>query len=330
MLKIALDAGHGLKTKGKQTPNGIKEWTLNDLICDKATAILKDYDCEIIRLDNNEGTVDEGLTTRLNTAISKGAKVLVSVHHNAYKGVFGTHSGVEVHTDKNPTKDDKKLANLVYNNLVDKTGLKGRGVKNSNFTVINTSKITAILCEGGFMDSSIDYKIITSPSGQQAYAEAIAEALIEMYGLKKKSKEKTKEKESKISVTYQVYANENKKWLPNVVDLEDFAGIYGKTIGAVYAKLNKGNIYYKVHLKNGQWLPEVKNRTDYAGIYGMKIDGISIKTDTGKKVKYAVHLKKQNKWLPFVTGYNTKDKTNGYAGTLGQEIDGIRIYIEEK
>ena len=27
-IKIALDAGHGLKTSGKQTPDGIKEWTL--------------------------------------------------------------------------------------------------------------------------------------------------------------------------------------------------------------------------------------------------------------------------------------------------------------
>ena len=40
MFKIALDAGHGLKTAGKQTPDGIKEWTLNDSVCDYITAIL--------------------------------------------------------------------------------------------------------------------------------------------------------------------------------------------------------------------------------------------------------------------------------------------------
>ena len=33
--KMTLDAGHGLKTPGKQTPTGIKEWTLNDKVADK-------------------------------------------------------------------------------------------------------------------------------------------------------------------------------------------------------------------------------------------------------------------------------------------------------
>jgi hypothetical protein len=326
MFKLALDAGHGLNTKGKQTPDGIKEWALNDIICDEIQKILKNYNCEILRLDNNEGKVDESLIKRLNRALDWGAKVIVSIHHNAYKGVWGNHSGVEVYIDNRPTEEDKKLANLIYGNLVNKTGLKGRGIKNANFTIINTNKTIAVLCEGGFMDSKTDYKIITSPSGQRAYAESVAEAIIEMFNLKKKSK-KT-EKEEDVSVEYQVYTNEGKRWLPKVNGLEDYAGIYGKTIGAVYAKLTKGNIYYRVHLKGNKWLPEVKNREDYAGICGLKIDGLAMRTDTGKKIKYAVHLKSKNRWLPFVTGYNVNDKENGYAGILGQEIDGIRIYID--
>ena len=324
MLKIALDAGHGLKTIGKQTPDGIKEWALNDAVCDYITEILKNYDCEIVRTDNNEGNIDESLTNRLNTAINKGAKVLVSVHHNAYKGIFGTHTGVEVYTDNKPTAEDSKLANLIYNNLVANTGLKGRGVKKAAFTVINTNKITAVLCEGGFMDGSIDYKIITSVSGQQAYAKAVADALIECYRLQKVQDQTT----DKISVTYQVYDNKSRRWLPNVVDLSDYAGIYGRDIGGVFANLSKGNITYKVHLKGGKWLPAVSNREDYAGIKGKAIDGLMMCTDTGKTIYYAVHLKKKNKWLPYVTGYNTADANNGYAGILGQEIDAIKIYIK--
>ena len=322
-IKIALDAGHGLKTVGKQTPDGIKEWALNDAVCDYITEILENYDCEIIRTDNNEGNIDESLTNRLNTAINKGTKVLVSVHHNAYKGIFGTHTGVEVYTDNKPTTEDSKLANLIYNNLVANTGLKGRGVKKAAFTVINTNKITAVLCEGGFMDGSIDYKIITSVSGQQAYAKAVADALIECYGLQKVQDQTT----DKIFVTYQVYDNKSKRWLPNVVDLSDYAGIYGRDIGGVFASLSKGNITYKVHLKGGKWLPAVSNREDYAGIKGKAIDGLMMCTDTGKTIYYAVHLKKKNKWLPYVTGYNTADANNGYAGILGQEIDAIKIYL---
>lgn len=132
----------------------------------------------------------------------------------------------------------------------------------------------------------------------------------------------------KISVTYQVWDDVKNAWLPNVTDLTDYAGIYGHDICALYANLNKGNIIYKVHTKGGKWLPEVKNRSDYAGIFNKPIDSITMRTDTGKTIKYAVHLRKSNRWLPFVSGYNVNDGNNGYAGIIGQEIDGIKIYIE--
>lgn len=133
---------------------------------------------------------------------------------------------------------------------------------------------------------------------------------------------------SNISVKYQVYDHTYQKWLPNVIDTQDYSGIYGHAIDGVYASLSSGNITYKVHYKGGSWLPEVTNRNDYAGIKGMPIDGIMFKTDTGKTIHYRVHLKSSNKWLPYVTGYNQYDSNNGYAGVFGQEIDAIQIYID--
>lgn len=324
MKRIGLDAGHGLKTAGKQTPNGEKEWSLNDAVRDKVVEYLSKYECEIIHTDNNEGNTDESLSYRLNKYLNAKVDVFVSIHHNALSGIWGTHKGIEVYTDTNPTEADKRLAKLIYDKMVAYTGLKGRGVKASNFYVINQNKIPAILCEGGFMDSSIDYEIITSTSGQEAYAKAVAEGLVEFLGLKKKETEKP----NKISVIYQTYDNKSKRWLPNVTDLTDYAGIYGRDIGGVYANLTKGRITYKVHTKGGKWLPEVVNRSDYAGILGKAIDGLMVKTNTEAKVKYAVHLKKANRWLPYVSGYSEKDGNNGYAGILGQEIDGIKIYLE--
>lgn len=132
----------------------------------------------------------------------------------------------------------------------------------------------------------------------------------------------------KISVIYQVWEDVGNQWLPEVKDLTDYAGLYGRDVCCVYARLTKGNIFYKVHYKGGKWLPEVKNREDYAGLYNKPIDGLMMKTDTGKTIKYAVHLRSSNRWLPFVSGYDEDDFDNGYAGILGQEIDGIKIYIE--
>ena len=135
-------------------------------------------------------------------------------------------------------------------------------------------------------------------------------------------------KPTKIDVTYQVWDDIKNAWLPNVKNTEDYAGIFGHDVCAVFANLSKGNIFYRVHTKGGKWLPEVKNREDYAGLFNKPIDAIAIRTDTGKTVHYAVHLRRSNRWLSFVTGCNTADSNNGYAGIIGQEIDGIKIYIE--
>ena len=132
----------------------------------------------------------------------------------------------------------------------------------------------------------------------------------------------------KISVIYQVWEDVGNRWLPEVTDLTDYAGLYGKDVCCVYARLTSGNIFYKVHYTGGYWLPEVKNREDYAGLFNKPIDGLMMRTDTGKTIKYAVHLRRENRWLPFVSGYDADDFANGYAGILGQEIDGIKIYIE--
>jgi N-acetylmuramoyl-L-alanine amidase len=185
-IKIGLDAGHGLNTVGKQTPDKIKEWTLNDKVRDKVVSLLSAYDCEIIHTDNDEGNTDESLASRVNKYINAGVTAFVSIHHNAFTGAWNGATGVEVYTDKKPTTADLKLADCIYGRLVNNTGLKGRGIKRENFYVINQNKIPAVLVEGGFMDGTSDYKVITSEDGQNAYARAVAEGLIEFLNLKKK------------------------------------------------------------------------------------------------------------------------------------------------
>lgn len=210
-IKIGLDAGHGLYTAGKQTPDGIKEWTLNDRVRDKVVALLADYDCEFIHVDNNEGKVDESLSSRVAKYLSAGVEVFVSHHHNAFTGTWNEATGVEVWVDRNATADDMRLAECIYKRLVEYTGLKGRGIKKEDFTVINQNKIPAVLIEGGFMDSSIDYKIITSDEGQTAYARAVAEGLIEYLNLKKKVNKEEEDMLYKVQVgAFSVKANAEK------------------------------------------------------------------------------------------------------------------------
>lgn len=211
-VKIGLDAGHGLKTSGKQTPDGIKEWTLNDKVRDKVVAILADYDCEIIHTDGNEGKTDETLASRLSAYMKKGCAVFVSIHHNANTGKWNNATGVEVFTDNNPTARDSKLAKCIYDRLVKYTGMKGRGVKKCDFYVINQDKIPAVLVEGGFMDGREDYKYITSDAGQTAYAKAVAEGLVDFLGLKKKKKATATKKPAAATTTKTKLYRVRKTW----------------------------------------------------------------------------------------------------------------------
>ncbi len=202
---IALDAGHGLKTAGKQTPDGIKEWTMNDAVRDKIVAMLKDYDVKFIFPDNDEGYNDEGNSNRRTMYVNVKADAMVSIHHNAHLGTWCSATGVEVYTDRAYTEADQKLAECIYPKLVANTGLKGRGIKRANFTVVYQNTVPAVLVEGGFMDSKNDHAVITSDAGQTAYARAVADGLIEFLGLtKKKVNTTTSATTSSTKKTYRV------------------------------------------------------------------------------------------------------------------------------
>lgn len=333
MFKIVLDAGHGYNTLGKRClksidPNQTREWYLNARICEKVKSYLADYEgYEILRVDDTTGKKDISLDTRVTNANKFNANIYISIHHNA--GINGgSGGGVVAYTYTTVDAATKGWQTDLYNEIIKNTGLKGNRsvpLNTATFYVLRKTKMPAVLLECGFMDSTVDTPIILTEEFADKTAKAIADVIVKKGGLTKKKLELPK---AKISVTYQVWDKERSKWLPNVVDLTDYAGIYGHNICCVYANLSKGNVYYKVHTKGSKWLPEVTNRRDYAGIYKKPIDAIMLKTDTGRTIHYAVHLKKSNRWLPFVTGYNEKDSNNGYAGIIGQEIDGIKIYID--
>lgn len=184
MTKIlVLDAGHGLTTAGKQTLNGskgvIKEWEMNNVVCNFIEEYLTDYDVKIYRTDDKTGKTDIPLATRVKQCNNYNPHLFVSIHHNA-----GGGTGTEVYYHTKGTAEDKKVANLLAPKLATKTGMKNRGVKTAEFTVL-TCKATAILVEGGFMDTQSDYDIITSEKGQRAYAKAVADSVIEYLNLSK-------------------------------------------------------------------------------------------------------------------------------------------------
>lgn len=331
--KIGLDAGHGLNTAGKETPDKIKEWSLNDKVRDKVVAFLSEYDCEIIHTDNDEGVTDESLSYRTNKYLNAGVDLFVSIHHNAYTSKWNSATGVGVYIDKKYSDADKRLAECIYKRMVEYTGLRGRGINKENFWVINQNKIPAVLVEGGFMDGTNDYKVITTDEGQTAYAKAVAEGIIEFLGLVKKTEVQPT---TKPTVTYQVYAGG--KWWGEItgynnVNTNGYAGVMGKEISGIRVRLSNGKtVTVRSHIKGKlrkSWLSEITKWDDssmgYSGIFGKAIDCVTLKAD-GHTLRYRVHTK-GGKWLEWICKSDINDYQNGLAGIYGKSIDAIQIDV---
>ncbi|XKH51304.1 N-acetylmuramoyl-L-alanine amidase [Chryseomicrobium palamuruense] len=187
MVKIALDAGHGLNTPGKRSPAGEREWSFNDTVLRWLIHNLKSYeDVEVLRLDDPTGRRDVPLKERTDKANAWGADSLVSVHHNGLLGKWGNHTGTETYIYPDSVKG-MELAQAVHPEIVRRFKLRDRGIKKENFHMLRESNMPAILTEGGYMDSSIDIVALRSEERLRAQADGITAGLVKFHRLKKKA-----------------------------------------------------------------------------------------------------------------------------------------------
>lgn len=225
----------------------------------------------------------------MNTSIAEsnnfGADVHICIHTNA-----GGGRGAEVFVYDN-SSNNLKYAQPVYNELVALTG-KGRGIKSrSELAEVNSTNGVCVYCECEFHDNRDLAKWIVDNT--TVLGEAIAKGVCKAFG-----------------VTYKLPSANT-----TVPTTEDKPQNNTETT-------TRPDVVYLVRA-GGKWYPPVKNLEDYAGVAGKAITDVAIKVTNGS-VRYRVHINGGG-WLPYVTGYNTNDYINGYAGN-GKEIDAIEVY----
>lgn len=247
MPTVVLDAGHGKNTPGKRTLNGdkgvINEWVMNNAVCVKIQKILSNYNVTVKRTDDTDGSSDVSLASRVSKTNSINPDLFVSIHHNAVgSSTWSSATGVEVYYHPQGTANDKKMASILAPKLSAKTGLRNRGVKTAAYYVLNC-KPTAILVEGGFMDSSVDYPVITSDKGQTAYAEAVAEAIIEFLNLKPKAQSKPSDNKPSNTVS----GSDFKVRIKTLLNIRKSDSLNSAVVGTV----KKGQVFTIVKVSNG-------------------------------------------------------------------------------
>ncbi len=224
-MKIGIDAGHGINTAGKRCAkefdvNETREWILNSRVATKVCNLLKEYGVETLRLDDITGNIDIGLNTRVRNANSANVDFVLSIHHNA-----GGGTGIETFVYNQACLNGKsgEIARVLQGKLVEKTGVRDRGVKTANFAIIRDTKMPACLVECGFMDNANDTPRILTEEYSNIVANALVEAIIEYFGLDKQEGQTVVENPTVQSYTYKEFVGDVQRACGAKVD-----GIAGK------------------------------------------------------------------------------------------------------
>ena len=166
-MKILIDAGHGIDTPGKRSPDGaFREYLWNRQV---AELVFEDlgidgYDVSLVVTETN----DIPLITRVNRVnaicnkYGKDDVILVSIHSNAAGNGkdWMNAKGWSCYTTKGDTKSDI-LAELLYDSFersfpdrkIRKDMQDGDRDWEENFYIIQKSKCPAVLIENFFYDN---------------------------------------------------------------------------------------------------------------------------------------------------------------------------------
>ena len=138
-------------------------------------------------------------------------------------------------------------------------------------------------------------------------------------------------KANDIDITYCVYSCG--KWNGDITNYENdtsmgYAGIKGKPMNGLAAKLSEGKVLYRVHIKNGGWLSWISKFEKFnwyngcAGLKTQEIDAVQMRLEglDGYSVHYRVSTPKHG-YLPWV------NDAADYAGIFGYPIDRIQAEI---
>ena len=191
---IALDNGHGLNTPGKRTPRWtdgttsiytkkgyMHEWEFNRGVVKRLKVELERNGFRVLEVSPTED--DTPIRTRCKVANDAKADIFVSVHANALSHLWNERvKGIETLTSQKG--ESLRLGTILQKHMVADTGLVNRGLKDGKWLgVVKSTRMPAVLVEGGFMDNPSESKLLNSNEYRDVMAKALAKGICEYYGV---------------------------------------------------------------------------------------------------------------------------------------------------
>ena len=202
-MKILIDNGHGILTKGKRSPDGkLLEYAYTRELARQIVKILqyRGYDSELLVPEDDDISLEERvrrinkicLTYEPSSPAPTGDLmpnvILISIHVNAAGD--GTKwmnaTGWSCYTCKGQTESDRladclyKAAEQILKNQVIRTDYTRDGDPDweENFYILRHSLCPAVLTENFFMDSRTDFEYLQSEAGKESIINTHTEGVI--------------------------------------------------------------------------------------------------------------------------------------------------------
>lgn len=182
MSKICIDAGHGQGTAGKRSFDGtLLEYEFNRDVANRLKYHLERHGVEIILTSLDNG--DRSLTERCNIANNANANLFISIHANAYGSSWNDANGWEIYVYNLNDAATVRLAQLIKNYAIPKLGLRDRGIKSADFTVLTNTKMVAVLIEHGFYTNLAECEKLKSADFREKCAISDCLGILEYLGM---------------------------------------------------------------------------------------------------------------------------------------------------
>ena len=175
-MKIAIDCGHTESTAGKRSPDSsLLEYEFNRDVGKRLEAHLKRNGFDTLLI---APTGKDSLTARCKKANDWKADLFISIHANAYGNGWNDANGWGIFICGKGGKAEQ-LAESIRKASIPMLGIRDRGVKVEQFTVIAKTNMPAVLVEHAFYTNKKECELLKSDGFRAKCAEADARGIVE-------------------------------------------------------------------------------------------------------------------------------------------------------
>lgn len=190
-MKILIDAGHGIDTPGKRSPDGsFLEYLWNRQVADLVLARLRarGVDASLVVTETNDISL-RTRTMRVNKICDKiGAQnvLLISIHANAAGDgkIWKTANGWSCYTTPGKTGSDElaecfydAFSRVFYDRRMRRDISDGDSDYEENFYILAKTKCRAVLLENFFYDNRMECQWLLQAKTKEQIADAIVDGL---------------------------------------------------------------------------------------------------------------------------------------------------------